>query len=335
MVEHATLGRQRALRGIRAFNPARDLGALANLIEVSFAEDLSAAGRSTVDEIRSLQWMGPFIRAIGLTSGLFRDLFAGYVWIEKGEMVGNVTVSRSQNHPSEWIISNLAVYPEYRRRGIARHLMESAIEHALERDAEWISLQVRSDNTAAKTLYHKFGFHILDTFSEMHAKRLRSPASLPDTDYEIISPDTRRRQAIYSLEKEATSQFLQEMHPLYPEESQRCWAPGWVTRLGELLQGGWSRRKWILQEGDLVAAVHLVLNWGGDSHRATFLIHPHYRGKVEELLTAVLCHLARLATRRYTVTNIPTTYPRLIEDLEKVGFRQIRVLDVMGLPLQH
>ena len=335
MVERLTLSRHYGLRGLRPFNPAHDLGALADLIEVAFAEDLSAGGSSTVDEIRSLQWMGPLVGLLGTTNSFFRDLFAGYVWVENGKVAGNVTISPSRDYANEWIISNLAVYPQYRQRGIARHLMEAAIEHALKRDADWISLLVRTDNAPAKALYDKLGFQILDTFSEMHARYLSPPKIPADSDYTITDPDRNMREEIYRLEELTVAPSLQRMRPLDAEESVARWAPGWLSRAGEFLQGGWSRRRWVLRRGRLVAAANLTLSLGSDSHTASFLAHPDHRENIEHLLAAILVQLAEHAPQRYIVTNVSANYPHLVKELEEIGFKVIRELDIMGVPLQH
>jgi len=279
--------------------------------------------------------MGPLVGLLGVTSSFFRDLFAGYVWVENGKVVGNVTISQSRNYANEWIISNLAVYPQYRQRGVARHLMGAAIEHALKRDADWISLLVRSDNTPAKDLYLKFGFQLLDTFSEMHGQYLSPPKLVTEPDYTITDPDRNKREEIFELEKSVVTSSLQQMRPLDPGESMTHWAPGWLARAGEILQGGWSRRRWVQQRGKLVAAANLTLSLGSDSHTASFLIHPDHRGSVEHLLAAMLVQLTDHAPRRYVVANVSTDYPHLIKELEEIGFKVIRELDIMGVPLQQ
>lgn len=56
-------------------------------------------------------------------------------------------------------ILNLAVHPQYRRRGIGRALLWEIFTEALQRDARSVSLEVRTSNTAAIALYEEFGFH--------------------------------------------------------------------------------------------------------------------------------------------------------------------------------
>ncbi|SHM83829.1 ribosomal protein S18-alanine N-acetyltransferase [Ruminococcus flavefaciens] len=54
-------------------------------------------------------------------------------------------------------ILSVAVSPEYRRKGIARMLMNEFFA-ALPKEAENIALEVRCSNTAAIALYESFGF---------------------------------------------------------------------------------------------------------------------------------------------------------------------------------
>lgn len=58
----------------------------------------------------------------------------------------------------EFHLLNLAVAPWCRRRGIARVLMRRLIHDARREKAEYIALEVRRSNAAAKALYLDFGF---------------------------------------------------------------------------------------------------------------------------------------------------------------------------------
>jgi len=60
-------------------------------------------------------------------------------------------------------ILNIAVLPEFRRRGIGSMLLEDALQELkrLRADINIITLEVRESNTAAIKLYEKFGFKIM------------------------------------------------------------------------------------------------------------------------------------------------------------------------------
>ncbi len=55
-------------------------------------------------------------------------------------------------------ITNIAVRVPYRRQGIGERLLISVIDMATELNAHTITLEVRASNTAAQSLYQKYGF---------------------------------------------------------------------------------------------------------------------------------------------------------------------------------
>ena len=58
-------------------------------------------------------------------------------------------------------INNVAVRPEFRRRGIGETLLSRVIEEARRRNANAAFLEVRSANHAAQALYEKCGFRAI------------------------------------------------------------------------------------------------------------------------------------------------------------------------------
>jgi ribosomal-protein-alanine N-acetyltransferase len=57
-------------------------------------------------------------------------------------------------------ILNLAIAPDYRRKGIAGEFIRIIESNAIQRKNYGITLEVRETNTAAINLYRKFGFEI-------------------------------------------------------------------------------------------------------------------------------------------------------------------------------
>jgi ribosomal-protein-alanine N-acetyltransferase len=55
-------------------------------------------------------------------------------------------------------INNLAVHPRWRKRGIARALLQAALEQARQDGARVAFLEVRASNLAAQRLYRGFRF---------------------------------------------------------------------------------------------------------------------------------------------------------------------------------
>ena len=58
----------------------------------------------------------------------------------------------------EGYITNVAVFPEYRRQGIAAQIIQVFVNFALGNHLAFLTLEVRPSNTAAIALYQGFGF---------------------------------------------------------------------------------------------------------------------------------------------------------------------------------
>ena len=58
----------------------------------------------------------------------------------------------------EGYITNVAVFPQYRKKGIATALIKRVFELAQEKKLAFVSLEVRLSNSAAIALYEKAGF---------------------------------------------------------------------------------------------------------------------------------------------------------------------------------
>jgi ribosomal-protein-alanine N-acetyltransferase len=57
-------------------------------------------------------------------------------------------------------ILNIAVHPNYRRRGIARSILRSLLEYGRQGGFKYITLEVRCSNAAARNLYRELNFQV-------------------------------------------------------------------------------------------------------------------------------------------------------------------------------
>ena len=81
-------------------------------------------------------------------------------WIgrEDGLIVGYICLWEVAG---ELHVTNVAVHPDARRRGIARTLLESVFARARAAGNRMVLLEVRPTNTEALTLYESFGFRVV------------------------------------------------------------------------------------------------------------------------------------------------------------------------------
>ena len=74
---------------------------------------------------------------------------------EGDQLVGYVVNSR---YVDAWHVMNVAVDPEFQRRGIASRLLERLFELTIEDDGRGYTLEVRVSNKEAIKLYERLGF---------------------------------------------------------------------------------------------------------------------------------------------------------------------------------
>ena len=58
-------------------------------------------------------------------------------------------------------ITNVAVHPAYRRRGIGRSMLAAVLDDAIRRSLSLVGLEVRPTNAEARALYESFGFRVV------------------------------------------------------------------------------------------------------------------------------------------------------------------------------
>lgn len=146
--------------GPRPVNLRTDLGQLADLIEIAFASSMDSNGRAAVREMRTMSNL-PGIGLIGGLNSLMQGMGMGQVWIADGRLVGNVSIYPADGigyDGRDWVIVNVAVHPDYQRRGIAQQLMQASMQMIAQQGGRKAMLQVDADNPVARRLYQRLGF---------------------------------------------------------------------------------------------------------------------------------------------------------------------------------
>jgi len=144
---------------IRPLSILNDISPTADLIDLCFSSQMDADGLEYSRYIRSVAKGARMVRWVdGSRERISVPLF-GYVWEEDGKIVGNVSLSPFQ-WQKKWyyLIANVAVHPDYRRKGIAKKLTQQAVEHIRYRKVENLWLQVKDYNYPAIQLYESLGF---------------------------------------------------------------------------------------------------------------------------------------------------------------------------------
>jgi ribosomal protein S18 acetylase RimI-like enzyme len=144
---------------LRPFDIRRDITPVADLVERCFADTLDPDGHNYLRRMRSAAQNSRFMRWASAVEERVSIPLSGYVWEEDGRVVGNLTlIPFTVRGTRNYLIANVAVHPDYRRRGIARALTAKAIEQSRQRGAPSAWLHVREDNPGAIRLYQTLGF---------------------------------------------------------------------------------------------------------------------------------------------------------------------------------
>lgn len=241
---------------LRPLNIMRDLPAVAGLVEACFASTMDDEGRRYIQQMRRASQDNAFLRwAVSAVDTVSMPL-TGYVWEEDGQLIGNVSLIPYRHAKRKYyLIANVAVDQEHRRRGIGRALTLAALEHARERAAKEIWLHVRGDNHAAVDLYRGLGFREQARRTTWQARPDRQAGGqLPRLD---ISRRARNDWPVQEAWLRRSYPPMLEWHQPMPWASLR---PGLLPAIYRIFQES-EFRQWRLAQGGLLLG---VLAWQGN-----------------------------------------------------------------------
>lgn len=314
--------------GPQPFRPGRHLRQVARLVGDVFAGELDVRGRRMLREMELAGRLAPFLGEF-VSLALFDDYVSGHVWVENGQVLGNVTLQPVDQPGSRWRISNVAVAPEHRRRGIARALMLATLREVAQRGGSWVLLQVRADNAAAHALYRDLGFEDVSREGLWRLTALPAQPPSPDPDVPLAPLPLGAGNQWLELAQAARSALAQWAEPV----SRSDYELGPDRLLGEALgrlTGLYRVERWAAWEGrQLIGAVETRVTplLGYDTLR--FDVRPAARGRLETALVARGLHsLAGNGPRPLVVTH-DHEHTEGIAALEAVGFRLERELITM------
>lgn len=118
---------------------------------------LTQGGEKHLDALEKLEnicFSSPWTRQ-QLMSQLPDDRHTFFVVEYMGEAVAYIGMMYILD---EGYISNVAVSPEHRRKGLADMLIKNLMEFAAEKGLSFVTLEVRQSNAPAISLYEKHGF---------------------------------------------------------------------------------------------------------------------------------------------------------------------------------
>jgi len=311
--------------GLRPLNARRDMSQVAKVIETAFAGQLDANGRAMIRQMKALGrfgWIGWLIAQLILPPAAYP---LGFVWEQDGTVVGNASLLPDGRYPGRWMLANVAVLPEYRKRGIARALVTSAIDLAARRGGLELVLQVDVRSEPAHRLYESLGFATQTTRTTWWRSR---EARLPVDQATPAHIRPRRDEdwpQQYALARSLFPEGLLWPSPLRADVFR---PEPFSGALGMRRTRHWA---WYEESGRIGATLTARLGSEARHWRFILLVPPDLQGFVEKPL---LIH----GLRELKAARLPTTidYPAglAVDALQSLDFQARRSLTWMALDLR-
>ncbi|MGV8026880.1 MAG: GNAT family N-acetyltransferase [Anaerolineaceae bacterium] len=151
-------------KSIRPLAISTDLKEIANLLSVCFADSMDEDGERYIEYLRRFSQAMFFTKMAERNPEKYSLPGEGFIYEDKGKLVGNITLSRVKyQNEMIYLISNVAVWPEYRGKGIAKELTRTALQYIESKGVKQVWLQVKQQNQTAIDLYTQFDFQAFMT----------------------------------------------------------------------------------------------------------------------------------------------------------------------------
>lgn len=336
MIVTAPLHDQSNHDGPRLINLNRDVPQVMKLLELVFGGTLDTEGQQMLsDSTRASQ--GPaFLWRLNPAAS---KLAMGFVWEVDGHIVGNVTLLNTKTE-GRYQVVNVAVHPDFRRRGIARGLMQQVTAMVRQRNGREILLQVDKNNSSAVTLYQSIGYEALGSMTNWQTavSRLRAilPPLQPLTDTATRPAAVRIRDlkrsewaAAYALDRASLPAEL-NWPELPPPDFYKT---SWWGQAANMINGR-RAESWVAATAQeaLVGLIHIFSEWG-QPHIVLVRIHPAWRGQLERPLAAKMVRRLQDMPRRNIRLEHPDDDLMMNELLREANFTPRRILTHMRLRL--
>ena len=315
---------------LRSLNVLRDLPGVADLVEKCFADTIDAEGRRYLQQMRRAGQDNTFLRWASNAVESVSMPLSGYVWEENGEIIGNVSLILYRHEKKKiYLIANVAVHPDCRRRGIGRALTVAAMHYADQRRANATWLHVRDDNPGAIALYASLGFQELARRTMWQAKPDRNAC----TDGLAIAI-AERTPRDWSRQEIWLRRLYPDLLTWYQPMPWQLLRPGLRSAFYRFMMD-YEVRHWVARVDGMPSA---ILSWqamAGHNDRLWAAVPPEGS---ERALTALLLHVRRELAWRQTLT---LDYPagQHNASIEAAGFHPHRTLLWMKLqpsnPVSH
>ncbi len=317
--------------GPRPVDLRRDVPQIVALLNLAFASQDEQGRRLNRLSIATEPWYIARLRQ--LSSGLV----PGFVWEEAGAIVGNVTLLTTRIR-GRYLVANVAVHPNFRRQGIARLLMESALQSTRKLGARELLLQVKHDNEAAIHLYQGLGFEVLGSMTSWYASF--NHFRLLPVDVSEHGPDHSGDFFIRPLRggewRKAYALDRSVVHPdlVWPDPTEADHYRGGLLRRFNNLISGRKVETWVAEapDGQPAGLGSIASDWSR-YHTLDLRVLPQWSTAQQPLLAKLLRRLQHRFRRNVRIDH-PAEDEKATALLRQANFVPRRTLTTMKLEMK-
>lgn len=277
--------------------------------------------RGMVDRIEGAKRLWPLLRVMRMFVPVFRDILCGFIAEEEGRPAGLINYMRQRNTP-EWYIANVTVLPTFRRRGIARKLVEATLNELRHRKAEIAFLDVVVGNDPAFRLYKEIGFEEFTKSSEYHYQKDTpiAPKQLPE-GYRLKSLSRYDWKTRFTFAQRVTPAHITRFEPV---TEARFRVSRLVPLFGQLFEsaGGFHNDRFAVydpQEQVVGIGYYSYRTREGGTNSASLSIDPGCPELAEVMLGHVFSQIQKASPGRRIELSFEDWQSALIQCAEEMG----------------
>jgi ribosomal protein S18 acetylase RimI-like enzyme len=264
---------------------------------------------------------------------LVARLAPGYVWEVDGKIVGNVTLLPTKSK-TRYLVANVGVLRAYRRRGIAKLLMETVQDEVRRRNGDEILLQVDYDNESALALYFSLGYEACGNMTTWRSSVSRVRDIGVDRGggrqvTEVQRLEKGRWKEAYELDRLALNSHLRWPDDLAYDEYKRTF---W--RRATDFMNGRIRQEWMVIDNEKrIRGLAVIRGEWGRPHQLFLRVDPDWHGRFEQALLQKMIHGLRTLPRRNVQLIHPADDEAFNNELVAANFSRYRTLKHMRIRL--
>jgi ribosomal protein S18 acetylase RimI-like enzyme len=306
------------------------------LMALAFAEDEARDGRNLRSEMQGVRSMLPFLKVlIKVVPGL-EDRFYTLVWKIDERFIAVVTISRQGSDKTRWYIFNVATHPDYRGRGLARRMVNAALDRIRARGGQRVLLDVRTDNVPAYQLYRHLGFLPLESTAMLKGRAVRQPRpALPD-GYTLRELKDSDWQPHFELARRLASPEMRSVCPPTPDQFQFGAVSRGVNRIINRAQRV-SQTGWLIELGNIPVALATcrVQRSLQSPAQLTLTIDPDHEATAKSLIAQAFnfCIDRSDQAEQSVLVHLDQALEQTRDYLRELHFEEIEVDHTLGLSL--